>query len=97
MLSELPLDELRAAQHLTQAEIAKKLDVSQASISQLESQADIYLSTLDRYVTATGGRLELRAVFPTGEVKHIKLSGPKGSERVRAKRVRMAATAERGR
>jgi hypothetical protein len=53
-LKEMPLHELRAARHLTQ---------------QLEQRTDVYLSTLENFVEAMGGRLEMYAVFPDGRVK----------------------------
>jgi hypothetical protein len=36
-----------------------------------EKMSRLYLSTLASYVKAMGGRLELRAVFPNGEVIKI--------------------------
>lgn len=68
-LKEIPLHELRAARHLTQQQLARTLDVTQAAISQLEQRTDIYLSTLENFVEATGGHLEMYAVFPDGKVK----------------------------
>jgi hypothetical protein len=40
------------------------LDVTQANVSRIERQDDLYLSTLGEYVAALGGHLELHAVFP---------------------------------
>jgi hypothetical protein len=34
----------------------------------MEKRSDMYLSTLRSYVEAMGGRLDIRAVFPEGEV-----------------------------
>jgi len=62
------LGEVRRARALTQAELARKLGLAQASVSKVEGQADLYLSTLRRYIEAMGGYLELRAVFPEAEV-----------------------------
>jgi len=55
--------ELRRARALTQAQLANALNVSQAQVSRIEHQADLYLSTLESYVAAMGGSLELVAVF----------------------------------
>ena len=66
---EMPLHELRAARHLTQQQLAKSLDMTQAAVSQLEQRTDVYLSTLENFVEAMGGRLEMYAVFPDGKVK----------------------------
>ena len=68
-LKEMPLHELRAARHLTQQQLAKTLDMTQAAVSQLEQRTDVYLSTLENFVEAMGGRLEMYAVFPDGKVK----------------------------
>ena len=43
--------------------------MTQAAVSQLEKRADMYLSTLNNFVEAMGGRLEMFAVFPEGAVK----------------------------
>src|ERR1017187_1524414 len=68
-LKEMPLHELRAARHLTQQQLAKSLDMTQAAVSQLEQRTDVYLSTLENFVEAMGGRLEMYAVFPDGKVR----------------------------
>lgn len=68
-LKAMPLHELRAARHLTQQQLARTLDMSQAAVSQLEKRTDIYLSTLENFVEAMGGRLDLYAVFPDSKVK----------------------------
>ena len=68
-LRKMPLHELRAARRLTQQQLAKTLDMSQAAVSQLEKRTDIYLSTLENFVEAMGGTLEMYAVFPDGRVK----------------------------
>src|SRR6266849_707913 len=69
MLKELALDELRAARNLTQEHLAEVLNVGQAAISKMERRSDMYISTLSHFVRAMGGRLEIRAVFPDGEVR----------------------------
>jgi DNA-binding XRE family transcriptional regulator len=55
---------LRAERGVSQRAIAAELGVSQANISRIEHEEDIYLSTLRRYVTALGGELEISAIFP---------------------------------
>jgi len=60
----LELARVRENRNVTQKEMAAALDVTQANISRIEHQEDIYLSTLSGYVQALGGKLELRAVFP---------------------------------
>ncbi len=58
------LSELRKEQELTQKELADILEIRQSAISKLESQDDIMVKTLERYVEALGGELEIRAKFP---------------------------------
>ena len=60
----LALAELRDRRGASQRELARTMGVSQANISRVEHEDDIYLSSLDSYVRALGGRLEIRAVFP---------------------------------
>ncbi|MEK7838233.1 MAG: XRE family transcriptional regulator, partial [candidate division NC10 bacterium] len=54
---------------LTQEHLAKVLHVNQSAISKLERRTDMYVSTLQDFVRAMGGRLEIRAVFPDGAVR----------------------------
>ncbi len=68
ILEEMPLHELREARRLTQEQLGDQLGVAQAEVSKLERRADMYVSTLRRYIAAMGGRLEMRAIFPDGEV-----------------------------
>jgi DNA-binding XRE family transcriptional regulator len=68
-LKEMPLDELRAARDLTQEHLAEILNVGQAAVSKMERRSDMYISTLSHFVKAMGGYLEIRAVFPDGEVR----------------------------
>lgn len=60
----LALAEIRAKRGITQMEVAEALEVSQANVSRIEHQQDVYLSTLAGYVRALGGRLEVSAIFP---------------------------------
>ena len=68
-IKEMALDELRAAREFTQAELSQVLRVDQGSISKLERRTDMYIGTLRRYIEAMGGSLQIRAVFPDGEVQ----------------------------
>jgi len=61
---EMTLRELRHARKLTQVKMAKKLGVTQDSISRLEKRSDLLLSTLRNTVAAMGGNLSLVAEFP---------------------------------
>ena len=61
---EMTLRELRLARKLTQVRIAKKLGITQDSVSRLETRSDLLLSTLRKTVEAMGGSLSLIAEFP---------------------------------
>ena len=64
MAEEMTLRELRHARKLTQARIAKKLGITQDSVSRLEKRSNLLLSTLRKTVEAMGGTLSLVAEFP---------------------------------
>lgn len=59
------LKELRRATGKAQAEIAAALKIKQPSVSKIEKQADMYISTLRSYVEAIGGELELTVRLPS--------------------------------
>jgi transcriptional regulator with XRE-family HTH domain len=67
-MERMVLQELRQARHLTQEQIASALGIKQAGVSRIESQTDMYISTLRRFVEAMGGELQIVATFPDGEV-----------------------------
>ncbi|HEX7048533.1 MAG TPA: XRE family transcriptional regulator [Gammaproteobacteria bacterium] len=75
LAAEMPLQELRRARRISQEQIAQTLHVKQASVSRMEHRADMYIGTLRRVIRAMGGDLELRAVFPDGEVRIAELGG----------------------
>ncbi|WP_296710698.1 XRE family transcriptional regulator [Rhodoblastus sp.] len=58
------LRELRQIAGKAQADIASVLNIKQPSVSKIENQADMYLSTLRSYVEAIGGQLELVVKLP---------------------------------
>ncbi len=64
---ELSLKRLREIRRLTQQELARRLDVKQATVSKLEQREDeVLVSTLKRVVAALGGKLEIVARFAEG-------------------------------
>ena len=69
MIKEMALDELRAARDLTQEHLSRILGVRQAAVSKLERRTDMYISTLADFIKAMGGTLEIRAIFPDGNVR----------------------------
>ena len=55
------LVDLRHEAGLSQTEVAARMGTSQSAVARLESgDADVRLSTLDRYVAALGRELDLR-------------------------------------
>jgi len=58
------LRELRRITGKAQADIAMTLKIKQPSVSKIEQQADMYISTLRGYVEAVGGELELVVKLP---------------------------------
>src|SRR5947208_10951333 len=75
---EMTRQELRRARERTQVEVAKKLGITQDSVSRLEQRADLLLSTLRAYIAALGGQLSLIAEFPDHDP--VVLSGIAGDE-----------------
>jgi plasmid maintenance system antidote protein VapI len=55
--------ELRALAGKSQVEVAEAMGVAQAEVSRLEGRADTRLSTIERYVKALGGEVEVVAKF----------------------------------
>ena len=68
-LAQMALDELREARKLTQAQLAKTLEVDQGAVSRMERRTDMYVSTLRNFIRAMGGELHIRADFPDGSVE----------------------------
>jgi DNA-binding XRE family transcriptional regulator len=67
-LAEMLLAEIRRTAGLTQGQLAQSLGIKQPTLSQLESQDDMQISTLRRIVEALDGELEIIATLPTGRV-----------------------------
>jgi len=59
------LRELRQIAGKAQEDVASTLNIKQPSVSKIEKQADMYLSTLRSYVEAIGGQLELTVRLPS--------------------------------
>jgi len=68
-LLEMDLRELREAAGKTQEELAETLKKAQSEISRIEGRSDYRLSTLQRYVAALGGELEIVACFGKRRVR----------------------------
>ena len=69
MMTEMLLAEIRKAVGLTQDDLAAALGIKQPSLSKLESQNDMQITTLRRIIRALGGELELVAHLPGGDIR----------------------------
>jgi predicted XRE-type DNA-binding protein len=58
------LRRLREARALTQSTLAELLEMDQSEVSRLERRSDMLLSTLKRFIEATGGELHLVVHYP---------------------------------
>ena len=70
VLEAYDLRQARKSCHLTQAQVAREIGVSQNRISRMENGdlGTIGIDALRRYITALGGRLLLVAELPDGTV-----------------------------
>lgn len=69
ILNSINLQDLRKALKLTQIELAAVLNVSQTAVSKIESNSDMYIGTLSRFLEAMGGELKIVAAFADREVE----------------------------
>ncbi len=69
MMAEMLLAEVRRLVGLTQEEVAQKLGIKQPTLSKLESQDDMHISTLRRLIQALGGTLVIVVHLPAGDIR----------------------------
>lgn len=69
LLAELLLSEMRILAGRSQRELAEALGIKQPSLSKLENQSDMQISTLQRIVEALGGQVQVLALFPRGVIR----------------------------
>ena len=86
LLAELLLSEVRRLAGKSQRELAKTLGIKQPSLSKLESQDDMQLSTLRRIVEALGGELQVLARFPHTTVRVKPFDRPRRANSARRNR-----------
>jgi predicted transcriptional regulator len=67
-LRRMLLSELRRTAGMTQVKVAKSMGITQPTLSHLEGQDDMQVSTLQRIVKALGGELEIIAKIPSGQI-----------------------------
>lgn len=92
------LQALRKAVGKAQIEVATTLHISQPSVSKIEKQADMYISTLRSFVTAIGGDLDLVVRFPQQPPIHLNRLGDiaeLGPTRLRRSEKALASTKRR--
>ena len=70
------LRRLREARALTQSTVAEILDMDQSEVSRLERRSDMLLSTLKRFVEATGGEMHIVVSYPAGGPVELLVSDP---------------------
>lgn len=80
------LRELRQIAGKAQVDIASALNITQPSVSKIEKQTDMRLSTLRNYVEAVGGKLELTVKLPKRPAMRIRQLGDHASIVVEPKR-----------
>lgn len=68
MIQEIEaLNRFREIRGVTQVKLAQTLQTSQANVSKIENQTDMYLSTLRKYIQGLGGDLEIHVRLPEGD------------------------------
>lgn len=84
----LTLQELRKAKALTQVQLAETLGIQQATVAKYERQGDLLLSTLQSYVRAMGGTLDLVVTFPGKAPVALEGLGDTEASKTRRRRAR---------
>lgn len=72
---EMMISEIRREAGFTQEQVAEVLGIRQPSLSKLESQNDMQISTLRKIVNALGGELEIIAHMPAGDIRIRQFAG----------------------
>ena len=92
------LRELRQIAGKAQEDIATALNIKQPSVSKIEKQADMHISTLRSYVEAVGGELELTVKLPKRPAVRIHALGDLAtatSEKLTARKSSLAKAGDR--
>ena len=72
LIAAMDMDDLRQHRHISQEDLAKRLDIVQSSVSRRLHGKDAKLSKVREVVEAMGGHLEAVAAFPEGERVRLK-------------------------
>ena len=82
----MTLYQLREARSLTQVNLAKVLNINQGAVSKMEKRTDMYVSTLRNFIQAMGGQLQVKAIFPEGEIQIARSCSPRSNDPARSPR-----------
>src|SRR4051812_48406950 len=63
LIGQMMLAEIRKAKKMSQTQLAKAMGIKQPTLSKLEKQSDMQVSTLTRLVDRLGGQLQITAKF----------------------------------
>ena len=75
LLSELLLSEIRKLAGRSQGQLARQLGIKQPSLSKLENQDDMQISTLKKIIEALGGEVRIIARFKDLEMRILPFDG----------------------
>jgi transcriptional regulator with XRE-family HTH domain len=89
LLAEMLLSEIRKLAGKSQGELARILGIKQPSLSKLESQDDMQISTLKKIVEALGGEVHIIAQFPEAKMRIKQFDQPTESARRRLRRLQL--------
>ena len=67
----MTLQEIRKHKNITQDDMARLLGIKQENVSRMERRDDMKLSTLQDYIEALGGEIQVNAVFPDNTTINI--------------------------
>lgn len=89
------LAQLRQLIGVSQSELAGRLSMKQPSISKVEGQGDLQLSTLVRYVEGLGAKLKISVEMPDGTEYPVRKAFPKKKVPKHRARYKAGAKADR--
>ena len=87
LLREMLISELRSMTGLTQKQVAEAGGMKQPTLSAIENQSDMQISTLRTIVRALGGELNLLVKFPDGQEIRVKVGGEEPAKKATKKKV----------
>ena len=76
LTTEMALAELRQAFELSQEDMASVMQLKQPAVSKIETNKDMFVSTLRRYIEAMGGELNITARFDDQVIRISQFESP---------------------